>query len=190
MSRQRKVSRECFFSFSPQLPTLALTLKEELSLWELLPLSDWWRERGNPNLLAQYVFIPQSLFICWEYMKTPRGFSLYPRSPVDPVGHRWRTPVLWAREAARSSQTSSGLSVSWWRTGEVGVGTGRGDTSRSSCEERKNHTRSVEHRGWRAAALASCSFSFPSLCSGAAVLSEKAGGRREEHTGMCCKRTC
>ena len=48
-----------FFSLGPlsvekklQLSTLALALKEELSLWELLPLSDRWGEKRTDPIHA------------------------------------------------------------------------------------------------------------------------------------------
>ena len=37
----------CKWKKTIQVSILALTLKAELSLWELLPLSGRWREEGN-----------------------------------------------------------------------------------------------------------------------------------------------
>lgn len=83
----------------------------------------------------------------------------------DPRSRAWET--------AQSSETSTGRSVSW--------SMGRGTPHGCPVSKKEPNTWSVEHRGWRAAARASCSFSVPALCSGAAALREKASGRRKEH---------
>lgn len=72
LEQANKGDSEVFFFFSSvgpssgektlQFPTPALALKEELSLWELLPLSDRWREKWEPPapyVLAWAVFGPQ-----------------------------------------------------------------------------------------------------------------------------------